>query len=337
MIYLGEFKAADSVFYAANFHNDTGTIEDPSVVAAQHRAPNGTWTDLTAPTKQNTKVGHYGGTIDTTGFAAGQHVIRMAGTVTTAKAVATEFAFLLVANTAADIYGRVGAPAGASVSADIAAVKAETASIFVDTTEIGAAGAGLTAVPWNASWDAEVQSECTDALNAYDPPTNTEMVAAFTEIKGATWSAATDTLEAIRDRGDAAWATATGFSTHAAADVWAVATRALTDKAGFSLAADQAVNATKINGSATAAARLALSAASIISGTAVAGTLSTTQMTTDLTEATDDHYNSRILIWTSGALTAQATNITDYAGATKMPTFTATTEAPAPGDTFIIV
>lgn len=48
-------------------------------------------------------------------------------------------------------------------------------AILVDTAEIGSAGAGLTAVPWNASWDAEVQSECTDALNAYDPPTKAEM------------------------------------------------------------------------------------------------------------------------------------------------------------------
>lgn len=38
-------------------------------------------------------------------------------------------------------------------------------------------GSGFTAIPWNASWDAEVQSECTDALNAYDPPTNAEMEA----------------------------------------------------------------------------------------------------------------------------------------------------------------
>jgi hypothetical protein len=48
---------------------------------------------------------------------------------------------------------------------------------LVDTAVIGAAGAGLTALPWNAAWDAEVQSECTDALNAYDPPTNAEMIA----------------------------------------------------------------------------------------------------------------------------------------------------------------
>ncbi|MCP4303659.1 MAG: hypothetical protein GY788_02015 [bacterium] len=54
---------------------------------------------------------------------------------------------------------------------------ADVESILVDTAEIGTAGAGLTAVPWNASWDAEVQSECADALTAYDPPTNAEMEA----------------------------------------------------------------------------------------------------------------------------------------------------------------
>lgn len=42
---------------------------------------------------------------------------------------------------------------------------------------IGANGAGLTALPWNAAWDAEVQSEAEDALAAYDPPTNAEMEA----------------------------------------------------------------------------------------------------------------------------------------------------------------
>lgn len=69
-----------------------------------------------------------------------------------------------------DAYARLGAPAGASVSADIAAIEAQT-------DDIGVAGAGLTAVPWNAAWDAEVESECDDALNAYDPPTNAEMEA----------------------------------------------------------------------------------------------------------------------------------------------------------------
>ena len=84
-----------------------------------------------------------------------------------------------------DSFARLGAPAGASVSADIAvvdsvvdgiqtdldngtdglgAIKADTAAILTDTAEIGVAGAGLTAVPWNSSWDAEVESEVNDAL-----------------------------------------------------------------------------------------------------------------------------------------------------------------------------
>lgn len=102
-------------------------------------------------------------------------------------------------------------------------------------------------------------------------------------------------------------------------------------------AATQTVDVGKINGSATAAARLALSAGTIVSGAAVAGALSTTEMTTDLTETTNNHYNGRIIIWTSGALKDQGTNITAYDGASKKLTFSAVTEPPAAGDTFIIV
>ena len=59
------------------------------------------------------------------------------------------------------------------------------------------------------------------AIDNYDGPTNTEMVAAFTEIKGASWASETDTLEAIRDRGDSAWITATSVT--------------VSDKTGFSV------------------------------------------------------------------------------------------------------
>lgn len=45
-----------------------------------------------------------------------------------------------------DAFARLGAPAGASVSADVAAVKADTAATLADTAEIGTAGAGLTAL-----------------------------------------------------------------------------------------------------------------------------------------------------------------------------------------------
>src|SRR5690606_36668396 len=50
------------------------------------------------------------------------------------------------------------------------------------TDDIGVAGAGLTAVPGNAAWDAEVQSEVADALAAYDPPTRAEATSDKDEI-----------------------------------------------------------------------------------------------------------------------------------------------------------
>jgi phage baseplate assembly protein W len=93
-----------------------------------------------------------------------------------------------------DSFARLGAPAGASVSADIAAVKADTAAILIDTAVIGAAGAGLTAVPWNAAWDAEVQSEATDALNAYDPPTRTELTSDIAGLNDPTAAAIADAV-----------------------------------------------------------------------------------------------------------------------------------------------
>jgi len=93
---------------------------------------------------------------------------------------------------------------------------------------------------------------------------------------------------------------------------------------------------------AAAATKLALSA-----GTIVAGTVSwdNTNATTtvfysdDITEATADHFNGRIVIFTSGALQYQATDITDYELDTGEGKFTVTalTEAPADNVTFIII
>ena len=77
--------------------------------------------------------------------------------------------------------------------------------------------------------------------------------------------------------------------------------------------------------------------AAVINGQAATGTLSTTQATTNLTEATDNHYNDRVVVWVSGVLAGQACQITDYDGATKMLTYTTLTEAPSNGDKFVIV
>lgn len=96
----------------------------------------------------------------------------------------------------------------------------------------------------------------------------------------------------------------------------------------------------KIDYQSASYAKLESSASTIVTGNPVAGTLSTTEMTTNLTETTDDHYNGRVLVFTSGTLAGQATNITDYDGASKKLTFTALTEAPQTGGqltSFVIV
>lgn len=109
----------------------------------------------------------------------------------------------------------------------LASIKAETALIVADTnelqtddvpgliaaldtvvdrvetdtqdlqTQIGTAGAGLTAVPWNASWDVEVQSECADALTAFDPATATNLatVAGYLDTEIAAILADTNELQ----------------------------------------------------------------------------------------------------------------------------------------------
>lgn len=52
---------------------------------------------------------------------------------------------------------------------------------YVD--DIGTAGAGLTNMPWNPAWDAEVQSECADALTAFGVSTLTQ-----TQVTGGAYT-----------------------------------------------------------------------------------------------------------------------------------------------------
>ncbi len=67
-----------------------------------------------------------------------------------------------------------------------ASYSAPPSASAIATQVITSMGTGtfLTAIPWNTAWDAEVQSECADALIAYDPPTKAELDAAIAGISG---------------------------------------------------------------------------------------------------------------------------------------------------------
>lgn len=180
-----------------------------------------------------------------------------------------------------DAFARLGAPAGASVSADILAIdnlvddlesrvgtpsnlgggatlSANLSDIEAQTDDIGAAGAGLTAlataaelakvpksdgsVSWNATAAAQLQLEANDALvankldhlvavaDADDPVDNSIIAKLATKGATADWSSfdnTTDSLEANRDNIGAA-----GAGLTAADDTVVTAVAALDTKIG---------------------------------------------------------------------------------------------------------
>ena len=129
---------------------------------------------------------------------------------------------------------------------------------IMGATDLGT-GSGFTAIPWNAAWDAEVESEATDALNAYDPPTNAEMEArtltAALYATAATQATNTTHLTDIKGTGFVKdthslpqCLTATGFSTLDAAGVatavWNAATATYGTAGSYGLLVETDLDAT---------------------------------------------------------------------------------------------
>lgn len=138
----------------------------------------------------------------------------------------------------ADIQARLPAAlVGGRMDANVGAISSDATA--ADNLEAAYDGNGYAhtgnTYPWTAAWDAEVQSEVQDAIEANhldhliavaDPGgvvANSSFLAKLVS-KSATpafssYDNTTDSHEALRDRGDAAWITATGFSTLDAAGV----------------------------------------------------------------------------------------------------------------------
>lgn len=124
------------------------------------------------------------------------------------------------------LLSRLGTPSNLGGGATIAQ---NLSDIESQTDDIGTAGAGLAAIPWNAAWDAEVQSEVADELTARgitaaffagitslaqwlgliagkqvgNSTARTELRA--TGAGSGSFDETTDSLQAIRDQGDSAW------------------------------------------------------------------------------------------------------------------------------------
>ncbi|MBF8258367.1 MAG: hypothetical protein HW377_741, partial [Actinobacteria bacterium] len=96
-------------------------------------------------------------------------------------------------------------------------------------------------------------------------------------------------------------------------------------------------NASAIAGVSAAATNLAASAGVIYIGSVTGAASATTLIDSALTQAVADFWKGRIVIFTSGTLKYQATDITAFDPATDKLTFTALTAAPGAGDTYVIV
>ena len=246
-------------------------------------------------------------------------------------------------------------------------------------------GSGLTAVPWNAAWDAEVESEVNDALvvlnldHLVGTGTGIPAIPDGTYIDQimdngtAVYDRTTDSLQAIRDTAPLGTAMR-GTDSAALASVCTEARLAELDAANVptdiaNVKTDTAATLVDTNElqtdwtnggrldllvdavkavtdalTAASAAKLASSAGQIlvclVDTLANPHTPTTTEFQSDtITEATADHYNGRVIIFVTGALAGQATDIVDYVAVGGIGQFTtaALTEAPANNDGFVIV
>lgn len=129
-----------------------------------------------------------------------------------------------------DNFPRLGAPAGASHAADIAAVKTDTGNLI---TRIPAAlFSGITSF---AQWLGLIAGKQTG-----DSTARTEIRA--TGAGSGTYDETTDALQAIRDRGDAAWTTGAGGGSDQPTLLQATTIATLASQTSFTLTAGSADN-----------------------------------------------------------------------------------------------
>ena len=211
---------------------------------------------------------------------------------------------------------------GAITSSSFAADAINAAAIAADAaTEIGAA-------VWNAVQSSHVTVGSFGIIAS-------EIAAIPTTAMRGTDSAA---LASVCT--EARLATLTDWIDAGRLDAILDAIKVVTDKFAFTVANQVNANTVSISGDAGAADKLEEGATALILGTVDNTVAPTTTVfeADDITEATADHFNGRIITFTSGALLGQSTDITDYElnGANGKFTVTALTEAPANDVTFLI-
>ncbi|MPZ24807.1 MAG: hypothetical protein GEU28_15055, partial [Dehalococcoidia bacterium] len=173
--------------------------ESPSVLLSKNGQGLAAKSDATTPAHDD--AGYYNCELDATDTGTVGTLVLVVEA--TANALPVRHEFQVVEEAVYDQLFGASAPGAATVAA-LATVDQVVDDILVDTAVIGAAGAGLTeaggtgdqltAVPWNAAWDEQVQSEVEDGLAAYDPPTKAELDAGLAGLNDPTAAAIADAV-----------------------------------------------------------------------------------------------------------------------------------------------
>lgn len=242
-----------------------------------------------------------------------------------------------------DSFARLGAPAGASTAADIAAVKAQTAAIETDTAEIGAAGAGLTAVASAANL-ATVAGYIDTEVGAIKTKTDQLTFTIANQVDSNALSGGGGGLDAAGVRSaiglaaanlDTQLSTIDDFLDTEIADIRARIPAAL-------VGGRMDVTLSAIDGDTTALAAFKAAVRTNVTGTVGAASSTTSVVTSSLSPAASvsDQFKGLIIKFdlntSTAALRGQASDIT-ASTAGGVLTVTALTTAPANGDTFAIL
>jgi len=186
MGYLGSWKIDDQLTFAANTFTPSTGAETDADAAPTYRV----YEDETATPILTGSMALLDDA-NTVGFYSEQITLSAANGFEKGKAYTIR------------VRGVVGGVAGAEVHTF--QIEAE-----VDANTISPTGTGLTAIPWNAAWDAEVQSEVQDALEVNDldhliqitagaeePTDGSYLDQVMHKDASQTYSPVTDSLEAL--------------------------------------------------------------------------------------------------------------------------------------------
>jgi hypothetical protein len=233
----------------------------------------------------------------------------------------------IVGNITGNLSGSVGSVTGLTAANLDATISSRATPAQVNTeADTALADVGLTTTV-TGRIDAAVSSRASAASLATaqtsidDLPTSAELTSALAAADDATLAA----IAALNNLSSAQAQTA--------------AAAALT-------AYDPPTNAEMEARTLTAAliAKLTSHLGGVLTGVAAAGGTTTalvlnatTGINAGVPSATNDFYNGRVIVFLTGTLAGQATDITDYVGSTVTMTITAVTSAPQAGDTFIVV